>query len=160
MMMKRRSFAAWALAGCLALLAGPGLAQSPDARPDFPTDSLVIETQDGARHAFTIEIADDADKRAYGLMFVKEMADDQGMLFDYGRDQRVSMWMKNTHIPLDMLFIEADGEIESIIERTTPHSLQPRSSKGRVRAVLELKGGTAKRLGIAPGDRVVHGTFR
>lgn len=160
MLLKRRSFAAGALAGFLALLAPASLAQSPDARPDFPTDRLVIETRDGARHGFEIEIADDPDTRAYGLMFVEEMAEDRGMLFDYGRDQRVSMWMKNTYIPLDMLFIEADGEIESIIERTTPHSLQPRSSKGRVRAVLELKGGTAARLGIAPGDRVVHGVFR
>ncbi|MEQ8604153.1 MAG: DUF192 domain-containing protein [Marivibrio sp.] len=135
-------------------------AQDPDARPDFGVSPLSIETQDGRSHDFTVEIADDASKRAYGLMFVRELADDRGMLFDYGREQRVSMWMKNTYIPLDMLFIEANGEIESIIERATPHSLQPRASKGRVRGVLELKGGAAARLGIEPGDRVRHPRFQ
>jgi len=135
-------------------------AQDPEARPDFPTGPLAIVTQDGTRHAFTVELADDADARAFGLMFVRDLDEDRGMLFDYGREQRVSMWMKNTYIPLDMLFIEADGEIESIIERATPHSLQPRPSKGRVRAVLELKGGAAGRLGIAAGDRVFHDIFQ
>ncbi len=143
----------------LLLWVAPAAAQQEGERPAFEESTLTILTADGARHDFTIEIADTAEERGFGLMFVREMADDQGMLFDYGRDQRVSMWMENTYVPLDMLFIEADGEIESIIRRAQPHTRTPRPSKGRVRAVLELKGGTADRLGIEAGDRVVHGMF-
>lgn len=157
----RRFLSALALlALALGAPASPATAQQPGERPDFATAPLAILTADGARHAFTVEVADTREKRAFGLMFVRELAPDRGMLFDYKRPQRVSMWMKNTYIPLDMLFIEADGTIESIIERTTPHSLSPRASKGRVRAVLELPGGTAERLGIAPGDRVDHILFQ
>ena len=77
------------------------------------------------------------------------------MLFDFGaRPERASMWMKNTYIPLDMLFIKPDGKIESIAERTVPHSLEALSSRGPVRYVLELNGGMSARLGIEPGDRV------
>ncbi len=157
----RRTLAAFL--GALALLAvgavAPAPAQQPDARPDFAEGTLDIATEEGARHRFTVEIADDDAERAYGLMFVRRLAPDRGMLFDYGYEQRVSMWMKNTYVPLDMLFVERDGTIESIVERAAPHTRTPRRSKGRVRAVLELKGGTADRLGIESGDRVLHPLF-
>jgi uncharacterized membrane protein (UPF0127 family) len=82
------------------------------------------------------------------------MADDAGMLFDFGRDERASFWMRNTYIPLDMLFIKADGTIESIAERTTPLSERSVPSKGPVRYVLEINGGLSDRLGIEAGDKV------
>lgn len=143
----------------LGLLPTSAWAQSADDRPDFAVGDLSIETESGIRHDFRIEIARTAAERGYGLMFVREMESDRGMLFDYGREQRVSMWMRNTYIPLDMLFIEKDGRIESIIERAQPHTRTARASKGRVRAVLELKGGTVDRLGIEAGDRVLHPIF-
>ncbi|MBP5855952.1 DUF192 domain-containing protein [Marivibrio halodurans] len=153
----RRLIAAFLIVLCA--LPSLVLAQQEEERPDFATDTLAIETASGESHGFDIEIARTNAERGYGLMFVREMAPDRGMLFDYGREQRVSMWMRNTYVPLDMLFIEKDGEIESIIERAAPHTRTPRPSKGRVLAVLELKGGTAQRLGIEPGDRVLHAMF-
>lgn len=120
----------------------------------FESGNLAIVT-DAGRHEFSVELALTPDQRSQGLMYRREMARDAGMLFDFGsRAGRASMWMKNTYIPLDMLFITPDGEIESIAERTTPRSLEAISSRGPVRYVLELSGGTAARLGIKPGDRV------
>ena len=120
----------------------------------FDGGNLAIVT-DAGRHDFNIELALTPEQRSQGLMYRRELAADAGMLFDFGtRAGRASMWMKNTYIPLDMLFIVADGEIESIAERTTPQSLEAVSSRGPVRYVLELNGGTAARLGIRPGDRV------
>lgn len=131
-----------------------GAASAGGLLAKFESGSLAIVT--GAeRHEFNVELASTPDQRSQGLMFRREMARDAGMLFDFGpRPRRASMWMKNTYIPLDMLFIKSDGEIESIAERTTPHSLEAISSRGPVRYVLELIGGTATRLGIRPGDRV------
>lgn len=125
----------------------------------FETSALVIVSDNG-RHVFTVELAVTPEQRAQGLMYRRSMAPDAGMLFDFGRHPtRASMWMKNTFIPLDMLFIKTDGEIESVAARTVPHSLESISSAGPVRAVLELNGGTAARLGIRPGDRVEHPIF-
>lgn len=139
-----------ALFGLLAV--GAASAQSLLAR--FESDSLIIVT-DAGRQTFNVELALTPEQRGQGLMYRREMANDAGMLFDFGpRYGRSSMWMKNTYIPLDMLFITSDGEVESIAERTTPHSLEAVSSRGPVRYVLELNGGTAARLGIRPGDRV------
>lgn len=134
-------------------------AQQVSLATPFATSSLVIVSDTG-RHAFTVELAVTPEQRAQGLMFRRKLAPDAGMLFDMGRHAgRAAMWMKNTYIPLDMLFIEADGKIESIAERAVPHSLETISSRGPVRAVLELNGGTAARLGIEPGDRVEHELF-
>ncbi len=147
------------LACLLALsLHGAAAQQSPLATT-FETSRLVIVSESG-RHEFKVELAVTPEQRAQGLMYRRSMAADAGMLFDYSRRPgRASMWMKNTFIPLDMLFIKADGEIESIAARTVPHSLESISSRGPVRAVLELNGGTAERLGIKPGDRVEHRLF-
>jgi uncharacterized membrane protein (UPF0127 family) len=140
-------------------LAGAASAQQSPLATTFETSRIVIAGETG-RHEFTVEMAVKPQQRAQGLMYRRKMAPDAGMLFDFGRGGgRASMWMKNTFIPLDMLFIRGDGEIESIAERTVPHSLETISSRGPVRGVLELNGGTAARLGIVPGDRVEHGMF-
>lgn len=124
----------------------------------FTRDELWIETADG-RHRFDVEVAETDRQMARGLMFRTELADDAGMLFDYRRPQRIAMWMKNTLIPLDMLFVADDGTIVRIESWTTPLSLATISSGGPVRAVIELKGGISERLGIRPGDRVAHEVF-
>ena len=88
-----------------------------------------------------------------------EIAPDHGMLFDFKRDRMVSMWMRNTFIPLDMLFLSAEGEVVTIAENTVPHSEKTVSSRVRVRAVLELAAGTVQRLAVKPGDKVTHEMF-
>ena len=116
-------------------------------------ETLVVAAGDG-EHVFQVEIADDPRERALGLMYRRAMPDDEGMLFDFGEEQPASFWMRNTYISLDMLFIRADGTIESIAERTTPLSEKSVPSKGPVRYVLEIKGGLSDELGIEAGDRV------
>ncbi len=128
------------------------------ARVEFERSSLTIVTRSG-RHVFAVEVARTPDQHALGLMYRRSLPADAGMLFDYRPPQRVAMWMHNTYIPLDMLFIAEDGRITRIVERTVPLSRSLILSKGKVRAVLELNGGTARRLGIRPGDRVLHEIF-
>ena len=120
--------------------------------------SLEIVSKSGV-HVFSVEIADTPAEREKGLMFVKHLPDGQGMLFDFDGEQDIAMWMKNTYIPLDMFFIRGDGRIARIAENTTPMSTAIIPSGGPVRAVLEVAGGTAARLGIAPGDRVAFPIF-
>lgn len=119
---------------------------------------VVIATSTGER-VFNVEVADTPEAREKGLMHRTSMPRDQGMLFDFGRTDVVEMWMKNTYIPLDMIFIRADGVIASVAQNTTPHSLSIISSQTPVRAVLELNGGLAGELGIKPGDRLVKPRF-
>ena len=116
-------------------------------------EPLTIVTK-GARHPFQVEVARNDADRAQGLMFRRNLAPDRGMLFDFGRVQPISMWMQNTYIPLDMIFIRADGTIERIAANTVPHSLQSVTSHGPVAAVLEIAGGRAAQLGLSEGDRV------
>lgn len=145
---KFRSVAA-AFALAAAALLAPALAQQAVG----PREQLLIATKAGEKE-FKVEIADDPRETTIGLMFRRQMADDEGMLFDFGVEQPKSFWMRNTYIPLDMLFIKADGTIESIAERTTPLSEKSVPSKGPVRFVLEINGGLSDNLGIAPGDTV------
>ncbi len=105
---------------------------------------------------FNVELADEPRERRVGLMHRKEMAPDHGMLFDFGQNQQVSMWMRNTFIPLDMLFINEHGEIVNIGRNTVPHSEEVVASEGPVRFVLEVVAGTARLLGLEPGDIVRH----
>lgn len=133
-------------------------AQVPGGQPG-PMEPLAIHTSDGKSHAFRVEIARTPEEQARGLMFRKSLAADAGMLFLYTREEWQAMWMKNTLIPLDMLFIREDGRIFRVHERAVPGSLDTISSRGRVLAVLELRGGTAARLGIKAGDRVEHAAF-
>jgi uncharacterized protein len=108
----------------------------------------------GGVHIFSVEVVDNDADRAKGLMYRKELPEGRGMLFDFHRDQEVSFWMQNTYIPLDMVFIRGDGRILRIEENTEPLSTRLIPSGGPVRAVLEVIGGTTRKLGIAPGDRV------
>jgi len=110
-------------------------------------------------HTFSIELVENDANRAKGLMYRKELPEGRGMLFDFHREQDVSFWMQNTYIPLDMLFIRADGRILRIAENTEPLSTRMIPSGGPVRAVLEVIGGTTRKFGIAPGDRVAHPIF-
>ena len=105
-------------------------------------------------HHFQIELAITADQRARGLMGRRDLAPDGGMLFIFPAVARQVMWMKNTPLPLDMLFLDADGRIVRIVERTVPFSTAHISSRRPVKAVLELRGGTAGRLGLKVGDRL------
>jgi hypothetical protein len=115
--------------------------------------TLEIVSKTGV-HAFTVELATDDAERSRGLMFRKELPEGRGMLFDFERDQPVAFWMHNTYIPLDMIFIRGDGSILRIAENTEPLSDRLVPSGGPVRAVLEVIAGTARKLGISPGDRV------
>lgn len=121
--------------------------------------SLEIATKSGVR-MFSVEMAKTEEERATGLMYRKELADGRGMLFDFTPEQTISMWMKNTYISLDMIFIGADGRVARIAENTEPHSTRIISSGGPAKAVLEVIAGTARKYGIAPGDVVVHPLFK
>ena len=142
----------WLVFGLFGLLVAAG--------PALPAgkQTLEITTQSGV-HVFSVELADNDAERSKGLMFRKELPEGQGMLFDFHREQDVSFWMQNTYISLDMIFIRADGRILRIAENTEPLSTRLVPSGGPVRAVLEIIGGSARKLGIAPGDRVASPIF-
>lgn len=159
MMLTKRWLRGWVCVCAAVLLASQALGDSGDsAQLDriFRRSTLQIATPDARLHTFKIWLADDPGRRARGLMFVKHLEDDEGMLFIYDQPQPVAMWMKNTFIPLDMLFVAADGKVMHVVENTTPHSLETIESNGFALAVVELKAGTAKRLRIAKGARVMH----
>lgn len=124
----------------------------------FPRSSLTIETATG-QYMFSVEVADTRARRMQGLQHRQTLAPDAGMLLDYGESREVAMWMKNTHIPLDMLFIDEAGRVARVASNTEPFSLSPISSGEPVKAVLELNAGTARRLDIRPGDHVHHEIF-
>ena len=119
---------------------------------------LEIVTKNGV-HVFSVEMATTDKERETGLMYRKELPDGKGMLFDFSPERQISMWMKNTFISLDMIFIRADGRILRIAENTEPQSTKIISSGGPAKGVLEVIAGTAKKYGIAPGDRVAHPLF-
>ena len=124
----------------------------------FPISRLTIETARG-RFVFTVEVANTWALRMQGLQHRRALAPGTGMLFDFREPQPVSMWMKNTYVSLDMIFIDAQGIVFSIAERTRPLSLDPIPSGGVVLGVLEVPAGTADSLGLRPGDRVHHPMF-
>jgi uncharacterized membrane protein (UPF0127 family) len=150
----RRTARCWAAAALLLL--------SPVAACSDPASAarLEIVTAAGQHRVFNVEVASRPEERERGLMYRQSLAPDAGMLFDFHDDQMVSMWMKNTFIPLDMLFITADGTVAKVAANTVPQSLATISSDRPVRAVLEIKGGEAARQGIAAGDRVLHQVFK
>jgi uncharacterized membrane protein (UPF0127 family) len=115
---------------------------------------LTITTAKGKKHRFTVEVARTQEEQAQGLMNRQSLAPDRGMLFPYAPPQPVAFWMKNTLIPLDMIFIAPGGNILRIEANTVPHSLEPVGSGEAVEAVLELAGGRSAELGIAAGDKV------
>ncbi len=140
-----------ALAGALYAFTG----QSVRAASIQP---LEIVTKSGVQ-VFSVEMATTEEEKTTGLMYRKELADGKGMLFDFSPEQEVSMWMKNTYISLDMIFIRADGRILRIAENTEPMSTKIIPSRGLAKGVLEVIAGTAQKYGIAPGDRVAHPLF-
>lgn len=131
---------------CLVAIAAPAA--------EMPTEPLVIRRASGGEVAFTVELAVTPEQREQGLMNRDAMADDHGMLFDFGFSRRAFMWMKNTYLPLDMLFIAADGRILHIAADALPLSETIIDSRHDIRFVLEINGGLAERHGIAVADRV------
>lgn len=135
------------------------LAAPAAALETFELDDLVVETTDGQRHAFKIELALSPEQQSQGLMFRPRIDADAGMLFVHPQPRILTMWMKNTLIPLDMIFISRDGRVLAVAEETTPRSLAVISSGVPAKAVLEVAGGTARRLGITPGALVRYEAF-
>jgi uncharacterized membrane protein (UPF0127 family) len=135
-----------------ALLGAPA---SPRA---LALEPLEIVSKSGV-HTFAVEMAVTPEEQAKGLMFRRELPEGQGMLFDFHQEQPATFWMKNTYVSLDMIFIRGDGRILRVAENTVPLSEALVPSGGPVRAVLEVVAGTARKLGIAPGDRVAHPIF-
>jgi uncharacterized membrane protein (UPF0127 family) len=132
---------------------GPGCVADGRPQTTLPREKVTIETARGPVR-LDLQVAADDRTRAVGLMFVRNMPADQGMLFDFHQAQPVSFWMHNTYIPLDLLFVDADGRILNIASRARPCDDAPIPSDGAARVVIELNAGTAERLGIRPGDRV------
>lgn len=132
------------LAACL----GPAA-----ALPNLPVETITIDTKNGP-HNFTVEVAADDESRERGLMYRTSMAPDAGMLFDFKTPQLVSFWMENTVLPLDMLFVRADGTIARIKADATPYSRENIPSGEPVELVIELNGGRAAALGISEGAHV------
>lgn len=141
----------------LALAAPFGLSGTAQAQN---LEALAIVTQTGQRHGFLVEVMRTDEERARGLMFRRHLPADRGMLFDFKRVEPVSMWMQNTYLSLDMLFIRPDGTIATIATHTEPLSTRVIPSGEPVLSVLEVNAGTTERLGIKPGDRVEHALFR
>ncbi len=142
------------MAAALALLIG--VAVQVHAGPSGMMDSELLIVSENGEHRFEIEVARTPEEQARGLMYRQSLAPTAGMLFTYTNARNVAMWMRNTYIPLDMIFIGADWRITRIAERTIPLSLITVASEGPVVAVLEVNAGTASRLGLRPGDRVVY----
>ncbi|WP_184460365.1 DUF192 domain-containing protein [Rhizobium aethiopicum] len=137
------------------LVALPALAEE---EMRFDKEPLLIQTAAGKMLHFTVEVAATGDQRARGLMFRKSMADDAGMIFDFGQTRRVAMWMENTILPLDMLFADDTGTIRHIKENAKPYSRDIIDSMSPVKYVVELNAGIVTKLGIKPGDRIVSAT--
>ena len=121
---------------------------------------LSIITSNGSKHNFLVEVAKTEEEKKIGLMFRKTLAKNAGMLFLYKREALRLMWMKNTFIPLDILFIDKNGVIKRVVKRSIPHSLATISSRQSVLAVLELRGGITSSLEIKKGDRIEHPAFK
>ena len=124
----------------------------------YESSEIWIESAAG-RHRFVVEIAETYDQRQRGLMFRRELPRDSGMLFHFGKESRLAMWMKNTFIPLDILFVNKSGIIHRVVENTTPLSLQTIPGGAPTLVVVELNAGVTHQLGITVGDRVIHDIF-
>src|SRR5688572_15761329 len=151
-----------ALAALFTLATGFARAQSGPIEDlaSFPIDKLEIVEGKGSgkkvKHVFQVWLADNPRRKSQGLMFVRDLPQLRGMLFVHEKPREIGMWMKNTYIPLDMVFIDEHGRIQQIVEQATPHSLDIIRSDKPALAILEIAGGEARRLGIHPGQRVNH----
>jgi uncharacterized protein len=150
-MIKRLAFAV--------LLVGVSVVASSPEASSAEQQILEIASKTGV-HVFSVELAVTDEERSRGLMFRRSVPESYGMLFDFKRDQEVTMWMRNTYVSLDMIFIQSDGRIRRIAENTETESDKIIPSGGQVRAVLEVAAGTARKLGIEAGDRVATPIFR
>lgn len=137
----------------------PFEALDPKKAQSLPQSPLEI-ISGGTAHRFTVELADDDTERSIGLMHRGSMPADHGMIFDFMTPRRVGFWMRNTFIPLDMLFLKSDGEVVAIIENVRPHVEDPVGPDRPVRVVLELNAGVVKKLGLKVGDMVRHDIFK
>jgi uncharacterized protein len=126
----------------------------PAQRPQFERSSFILTRADGTRFPFKAEVARSEEEQAYGLMFVRSMPDDEGMIFLLTPPRQVAFWMKNTFISLDMIFVRPNGTIESIAADRRPEDGTPVYSQGLVSAVIEINGGLAKKYGLEPGNKV------
>jgi uncharacterized membrane protein (UPF0127 family) len=132
----------------IATLAFPASAIADESR-------LVLHTATG-EYSFNVQVVDTPETRAQGLMFVTELADDAGMLFDFKEERPVSFWMRNTFIPLDMIFVGADGLVKNVHVNARPHDVTSIPSEGPVQYVLEIPGGRSVEIGLEAGDRMEH----
>ena len=128
------------------------------AAADLPRDVVLVETG-SSQYRFEVEVADDVTERSNGLMYRQSLADNAGMLFLYQETRPVQFWMKNTPLSLDIVFVREDGTIARIAENTTPMSEDIIPSGEPVRAVLEVKAGTMRQLGVTAGDRLRNPTY-
>ena len=143
-----------ALVGCLFVL------ESRHAVSDtiFPQSEILIVSKSG-EHKFVVDVATTMAQRQMGLMYRKKMARNRGMMFDFGEEQLIAMWMKNTLIPLDMLFVDKTGKILQIERATTPLSLETIAGRRPAMSVIELNAGLTAELGISEGDQIMHNIF-
>ncbi len=158
-----------AVTAVLLLLAAPQQGWAQSLRPYEPLNPAKAQTlttspltiiSNGKTHKFTVELAETDEQRDIGLMHRTQLAPDHGMLFDFHDAQIVRFWMRNTFIPLDMLFIRGDGTVVSVFKNVRPHDEAPVGPNARVQAVLELAAGTADRLDLKMGDKVTHTIFK
>ena len=148
------------LAGPVAVLLAATLLPSAAAAAAAVCSGDIVEVRGNWGQArFTVELADDPDERAQGLMFRETMATSAGMLFIYDAPQHASFWMKNTLLPLDMIFVDASGVVTRIHENAIPQDTTPIDGGAGVLAVLEINGGLAAALGINPGSQLRHPEF-
>ena len=131
-----------------------GMVSELDGAFEFTTLEIVNDA--GELLTFDVYLAQDFEQQRRGLMFVRSMPERTGMLFIYENDDIRSMWMKNTYIPLDMVFVRSNGSVSSVIHRAEPHTLLSRASIEPVRYVLELNAGTARRMGIGSRSRIIR----
>ncbi len=143
----------------IVMLVGMMGAMNAQAEIEMRRDTLTLHTASGA-HRIAIEVAESDREKAHGLMFRQSLGDSEGMLFPYPTAHEITMWMRNTFISLDMIFIRADGIVHRVETDTEPHSERIIASEGDVTGVLEMKAGSARRLGIKPGDRVEYPHFK
>jgi uncharacterized membrane protein (UPF0127 family) len=136
--------------------AGAVLALAAFALPASADESRLVLHSATGEYSFNVQVVDTPEGRAQGLMFVTELADDAGMLFDFGEERPVSFWMRNTFIPLDMIFVGADGVVKNIHVNARPHDVTSIPSKGPVQYVLEIPGGRSAEIGLKAGDRMDH----
>jgi uncharacterized protein len=150
-----------ALLALASLCAGSAVAlgkRAPVPFADLERSSIRVITASG-RHDFKVWIADNEESRERGLMFIKSLPADQGMLFLFEEPRYAAFWMKNTYLSLDLVFIGPDGVVVKIASDARPQSLEPIESEAAVRGVLELVAGTAAKIGLLPGSRVLHRAF-